>query len=176
MIFRTIVVFLVIVSSASYAFEKCSTTTLGKLEYIWGQGVKDKQSRILLNGTEVFKIDSYQIGENVIGDGRVLDKKNNISKLIVYYKFNTKQYITTDPKYGDLYRHKAYRLFDFSGEKVVISNEFYPPADYDAPIKWVSWGQKNVVIAFGDGSRFKYEKGNVSMIDKGIEKINGGEK
>ena len=175
MIFRAIVAFLVMVSAASYAFEKCpadsttcSTTTLGKLEYIWGQGEKDNQSRILLNGTEIFKSDSYQIGEDVNGDGVVLDKNNNISKLIVYYKLNTQQYVTTDPKYGDLYRHRAYRLFDFSGQEVVISNEFYPPADYDARLKWVSWGQKNSVITFDDGSRFKYENGHVTMIDSSV--------
>lgn len=63
MILRTIISFLVMVSVASYAFKKCpddstkcSTTTLGKLEYILGQGDKDKQSRLLLNGKEIFKI------------------------------------------------------------------------------------------------------------------------
>jgi len=176
MISRTIVALLVMVSAASYAFEKCpadatkcSTTTLGKLEYILGQSVKDKQSRILLNGMEIFKSDSYRIGEDVVGDGRVLDKNNNINKLIIYYRLNTKQYIKTDAKYGDLYRLSAYRVFDFSGKEVVISNEFYPPADYDAPLKWVSWGQNNSVIAFDDGSRFKYEKGHVTMIDDGTK-------
>lgn len=175
MILRVIIILLALMSAESYAFDKCpadstkcSTTTLGKLEYIWGQGVKDKQSRILLNGMEIFKSDSYQIGEDVVGDGRVLDKNNNINKLIVYYKLNTQQYITTDPKYGDLYRYVAYRLFDFSGSEVVISNEFYPPADYDAHLKWVSWGQKNSVITFDDGSRFKYENGHVTMIDSGV--------
>lgn len=49
----------------------------------------------------------------------------------------------------------------------MISNEFYPPANYDAPLRWVSWGQKNSVIAFDDGSRFKYENGRVTMIDDG---------
>jgi len=172
MILRAMVAFLMLVSTVSYAFEKCpedattcSITTLGKLEYIWGQEVKDKQSRILLNGVEVFKNDSNQIGEEPNGDGFVLDKNNNISKLVIYYYLNTPQYIKTDPKYGDLYRYVAYRLFDFSGKEVAISNEFYPPADYDALLKWVSWGQKNSVIAFDDGSRFKYEKGHVTMID-----------
>lgn len=175
MIFRTVVAFLVMVSAASYAFDKCpagstscSTTTLGKLEYVWGQDVKDKQSRILLNGAEIFKSDSSQIGEDPNGDGFVLDKNNNVSKVIVYYYLNTPQYIRTDPKYGELYRHIAYRLFDFSGKEVVISNEFYPPADYDARPGWVSWGQKNSIITFDDGSRFRYENGHVTMIDSGV--------
>ncbi len=174
MALRSIIAGLILISASSYAFEKCpadstkcSTTTLGKLEYIWGKGVKDKQSRILLNGNEIFKNDSNQIGEDVVGEGRVLDKNNNISKLIIFYDFNTPQYITTDPKYGDLYRYRAYRLFDFSGKEVVISNEFYPPSNYDAPLRWVSWGQKNTVISFDDGSRFKYENGHVTMIDDG---------
>ncbi|MFC0138835.1 hypothetical protein ACFFJN_01110 [Erwinia mallotivora] len=174
MILRAMVAFLMLVSTVSYAFEKCpedatkcSTTTLGKLEYISGKSQSDKQSRILLNGNEIFKSDSYQIGEEPNGDGFVLDKKHNINKLIVYYKFNTQQYIKTDPTYGDLYRYRAYRLFDFSGKEVVISNEFYPPADYDAHLKWVSWGQKNSVITFEDGSRFKYENGHVTMINNG---------
>ena len=173
---RSIAVLLMLVSVVSYAFEKCpadatncSTTTLGKLEYSWGKEEKDKQSRILLNGKDIFKNDSNQIDEDVVGDGRLLDKHNNINKLIVYYDFNTPKYIKTDPKYGDLYRYRAYRLFDFSGKEVVISNEFYPPADYDAPLKWVSWGQKNSVITFADGSRFKYEKGHVTMIDDGTK-------
>lgn len=175
MILRAMVVFLMLVSTVSYAFEKCpagstkySITTLGKLEYIRGQGAKDKQSRILLNGGEIFKNDSNQIGEDVNANGFVLDKNHNISKLIVYYYLNTPQYITTDSKYGDLYRYVAYRLFDFSGKEVVISNEFYPPAHYDARLRWVSWGQKNSVIAFDDGSRFKYENGQVTMIGSGV--------
>jgi hypothetical protein len=174
MALRSIITGLILISASSYAFEKCpadstkcSTTTLGKLEYLSGKRQNDRQSRILLNCNEIFKNDSYQIGEDVVGEGRVLDKNNNISKLIIFYDFNTPQYITTDPKYGDLYRHIAYRLFDFSGKEVVISNEFYPPANYDAPLRWVSWGQKNSVIAFDDGSRFKYENGHVTMIDDG---------
>ncbi|NTX69233.1 hypothetical protein FCH31_07245 [Lelliottia amnigena] len=174
MILRIIISGLILMSASSYAFEKCpkdstkcSTTTLGKLEFIWGKKAIDKQSHILLNGKEVFKNDSEQIGEDVNGDGRVLDQKNNISKLIVFYDFNTPHYITTDPKYGDMYRYRAYRLFDFSGKDVVISNEFYSPANYDASIDWVSWGQKNSVIAFDDGSRFRYENGRVTMIDDG---------
>ncbi|AFJ48666.1 hypothetical protein [Shimwellia blattae] len=177
MIFRTIVVFLVMVSFASYAFEKCPanstkcfTTTPDKIKYIWGKEEKDKQSRVLLNGVEIFKNDSSQIGWDQDGWFYSDDKKTGgMSKFVVYYDFNTPQYITTDPKYGDLYRYRAYRIFDFSDDNVVVSNEFYPPADYDAPIKWVSWGQKNAVIAFDDGSRFKYENGHVSMIDNGSE-------
>lgn len=177
MILRAMTLFLILVSATSFAFEKCPidstkcvTTTLGKLEYISGKSENDKQSRILLNGKEIFKNDSNQIGEDPNGDGFVLDKNNNVSKVIVYYFLNTQQYIKTDPKYGDLYRSVAYRLLDFSGKEVVISNEFYPPADYEAPLKWVSWGQKNSVITFDDGSRFKYENGHVTMIDDGSKK------
>lgn len=176
MFLRIIFFYLALISGISYAYEKCpadsttcSDTTLGKLEYIWGKSETDNQSRILLNGRGIFKNNSSQIDEDVVGNGRVLDKKNNISKLIIYYVLNTPQYITTDPKYGDLYRYRAYRLFDFSGKDVVISNEFYPPANYDAPLRWVSWGQKNSVIAFDDGSRFKYENGHVTMIDDGSD-------
>lgn len=177
MVLRYIVAGIMLLSTTSYAFEhclpdstQCSDTPLGKLEYIWGKSQSDKQSRILLNGKEIFKNDSNQIGEDPNGDGFVLDKNNNVSKVIVYYFLNTQQYIKTDPKYGDLYRSVAYRLLDFSGKEVVISNEFYPPADYDAPLKWVSWGQKNSVITFDDGSRFKYENGHVTMIDDGSKK------
>ncbi len=174
MILRIITLFLMFTSAVSYAFEKCpdsstkcDNTALGKLEYIWGQGVGDKQSRILLNGSEIFKSDSNQIGEDL--DGWTLNSKHLTIKVVVFYDFNTPKYIKTDPKYGDLYRYRAYRLFDFSGKEVVISNEFYPPADYDAPLKWVSWGQKNSVITFDDGSRFKYENGHVIMIDDGTK-------
>ncbi|WP_446029507.1 hypothetical protein [Lelliottia amnigena] len=172
MILRLIISGLMLMSASSYAIEKCpadstncSITALGKLEYVWGMNQTDKKSRVLLNGTEIFKNDSEQIDEDVVGDGRVLDKENNLSKIIVYYVLNTPQYIKTDPKYGGVYRDRAYRLFDFSGQEVVVSNEFYPPADYDAPLKWVSWGQKNSVITFDDGSRFRYENGHVTMID-----------
>lgn len=172
MALRSIVAGLILISASSYSFEKCpsdstkcSTTTLGKLEYISGRNQKDKQSRVLLNGKEIFKSDSNQIGEDL--EGWTLNSENLISKVIVFYDFNTPQYITTDPRYGDLYRYRAYRFFDFSGKEVVISNEFYPPANYDAPLRWVSWGQKNSVIAFDDGSRFKYENGHVTMIDDG---------
>ncbi|MGP3591503.1 hypothetical protein [Vagococcus sp. WN89Y] len=77
---------------------------------------------------------------------KVKDKQNNISKLIVYYNLNTQQYIITVPKYGGLYRSTAYRVFCFSGKEVVISNEFYPPADYDAQLRWVFWGQKTLLL------------------------------
>ena len=176
MILRVMTLFLMLFCAVSYAFEKCpdsstqcDNTALGKLEYIWGKGMDDKQSRILLNGMEIFKNDSNQIGGDI--EGWTLNSKNLVSKVVVFYDFNTPQFITTHPKYGDLYRHRAYRLFDFSGKEVVISNEFYPPADYDAPLKWVSWGQKNSVIAFDDGSRFKYEKGHVTMIDDGTKTL-----
>ena len=173
MILRAIILLLVLVSAESYAFDKCTqrqscdNTTLGKLEYISGSSHNDRQSHVLLNGKEIFKNDSKKIDSDL--EGWVLDKENFRRKLIIFFDFNTPQYITTDPKYGDLYRYRAYRLFDFSGKEVVISNEFYPPADYDAPLKWVSWGQKNSVIAFDDGSRFKYEKGHVAMIDDGTK-------
>ncbi|WP_446029511.1 hypothetical protein [Lelliottia amnigena] len=172
MVLRYIVPGIMLLSTTSYAFEhcppdstQCSDTPLGKLEYIWGQSQSDEQSRVLLNGKEIFKNDSDQIGEDL--EGWTLNSKNLTSKVIVFYDFNTPQYITTDPKYGDLYRDRAYRLFDFSDKEVVISNEFYSPANYDASIDWVSWGQKNSVIAFDDGSRFRYENGRVTMIDDG---------
>ena len=173
MILRTMTFFLMLVSTMSYAFEKCAqsqhcdNTTLGKLEYISGKSQSDRQSRISLNGKEIFKNDSNKIDPDL--EGWLLNSKSLVTKVIVFYDFNTPQFITTHPKYGDLYRYRAYRLFDFSGKEVVISNEFYPPADYDAPLKWVSWGQKNSVIAFDDGSRFKYEKGHVTMIDDGTK-------
>ncbi|MDP9566736.1 UNVERIFIED_ORG: hypothetical protein J2806_002400 [Kosakonia oryzae] len=48
MVLRSIIAGLVWISSSSYAFEKCTqrtncdNTTLGKLEYIWGQESNDK--------------------------------------------------------------------------------------------------------------------------------------
>ncbi|WP_261644016.1 hypothetical protein [Erwinia mallotivora] len=173
MILRAMTLFLMLISSMSYAFEKCiqrtscDNTTLGKLEYVWGQYSNDKKSHVTLNGNNLLTVDGSQIGREPNGDGFILDKNNNISKVIFYYYLNTPKHIKTDPRYGDLYRYVEYRLFDFSGKEVVISNEFYPPADYDAPLGWVSWGQKNSVITFKDGSRFKYEKGHVTMIDSG---------
>jgi len=171
---RSIIAGLILISASSYAFEQCpdsstqcDNTALGKLDYIWGQEEKDGQSRILLNGKEIFKNDSNQIGEDL--EGWTLNSENLISKVIVFYDFNTPQYITTNPKYGDMYRYRAYRLFDFSRKEVVISNEFYPPSDYGARLRWVSWGQKNSVIAFDDGSRFKYENGHVTMINDGSD-------
>ncbi|WP_227121948.1 hypothetical protein [Kosakonia oryzae] len=139
---------------------KCDNTTLGRLEYMWGRNSSDNKSHVLLNGNDIFNNNSSQIGEDV--EGWVLDKNNKTNKVVVYYRFNEPKQIAEN-----LYRYRAYRLFDFSGEKVIISNEFYPPADYEAPLRWVSWGQKNSVIAFDDGSRFKYENGHVTMIDDG---------
>ncbi|QJT83621.1 hypothetical protein C0557_00885 [Kosakonia sp. MUSA4] len=175
MALRAIISGLVLVSVSSYSFEKCTqginceNTTLGKLEYIWGQESNDKKSHVTLNGHNILNVDASQIGPESNGDSFILDKNKNVSKIIFIYFLNTPRYITTSPKYGDMYRYRAYRLFDFSRKEVVISNEFYPPADYDAPLRWVSWGQKNSVIAFDDGSRFKYENGHVTMIDDGSD-------
>ena len=166
MALRSIIAGLILVSASSYAFEKCTqrtncdNTTLGKLEYIDGNKEKDKQSRILLNGREIFKNYSDQIGADL--EGWDLDKENFRNKIIVFYDLNEPREITKN-----IYQYRAYRMFDFSGKEVVISNEFYPPANYDAPLRWVSWGQKNSVISFDDGSRFKYENGHVTMIDDG---------
>ena len=167
---RYAMLILFIFSSMSNAIEKCSSniiectnTSLGKLEYDWGGNAADHKSSVLLNGEVIFSNNSLQIGEDVIGDGRVLDGNNKVSKVIVYYRIDDLHLI------DNTFRYKAYRIFDFSGKKVTISNEFYPPANYDAPIKWVSWGQKNSVIAFEDGSRFRYEKGQVTMIKAGSE-------
>ena len=168
MALRSIIAGLILVSASSYAFEKCTqrtncdNTTLGRLEYMWGRNSSDNKSHVLLNGNDIFNNNSSQIGEDV--EGWVLDKNNKTNKVVVYYRFNEPKQIAEN-----LYRYRAYRLFDFSGEKVIISNEFYPPADYEAPLRWVSWGQKNSVIAFDDGSRFKYENGHVTMIDDGSE-------
>ncbi|QJT78738.1 hypothetical protein [Kosakonia sp. MUSA4] len=169
---RFIIVGLILISASSYSFEKCpagstncSTTTLGKLEYIWGQEEKDGQSRILLNGKEIFKSDSSQIGWDQDGWFYSDDKKmGGMSKFVVYYDLNEPRQITKD-----LYLYRAYRIFDFSGEEVVISNEFYPHEVWNIDIEWASWGKKNAVIAFKDGSRFKYENGHVTMIDDGSE-------
>lgn len=175
MILRIITLFFMLAPAVSYAFEKCpagvtycDNTALGKLEYIWGQGEEDNQSRILLNGKEIFKNDSNQIGWDQEGwfysDN---EKAGSMGKLVVYYDLNTPQYIRTNPKYGDVYLYRAYRVFDFSGKEVVISNEFYPHEVWNIDIDWVSWGKKNAVIAFKDGSRFRYENGHVTMIDSG---------
>ncbi len=168
MALRSIIAGMILISASSYAFEKCTqrtncdNTTLGRLEYMWGRNSSDNKSHVLLNGNDIFNNNSSQIGEDV--EGWVLDKNNKTNKVVVYYRFNEPKQIAEN-----LYRYRAYRLFDFSGEKVIISNEFYPPADYEAPLRWVSWGQKNSVIAFDDGSRFKYENGHVTMIDDGSE-------
>ncbi|SEL82448.1 hypothetical protein SAMN04487787_12246 [Kosakonia sacchari] len=175
MALRSIIAGLILISASSYAFEKCvqrtncDNTTLGKLEYIWGQDSSDKKSHVTLNGNNILTVDASQIGRESNMDGFILDKNNNVSKIIFIYFLNTPLYITTDPRYGDFYRYRVYRLFDFSAKKVVISNEFYPPANYNAPLRWVSWGQKNSVIAFDDGSRFKYENGHVTMMDDGSD-------
>ncbi|UJD92954.1 hypothetical protein FS593_00945 [Lelliottia amnigena] len=172
MILRVMILFLMLFSAVSYAFEKCpdsstecDNTALGKLEYIWGKGMEDKQSRILLNGREIFKNDSSQIGWDQEGwfysDNQHM---GDMSKFVVYYDLNEPRQITQD-----LYLYRAYRIFYFSGEGIVISNEFYPYKVWNIDIDWVSWGKKNAVIAFKDGSRFKYEKGQVTMIDDGTK-------
>jgi len=170
MISRAIAVLLMLVTTVPYAFgkcpasaTKCNYTRLGTVEYIWGQEGKNKQSRILLNGREIFKNDSSQIGWDQDGWFYSDDKKmGGMSKFVVYYDLNEPRQITKD-----LYLYRAYRIFDFSGEEVVISNEFYPHEIWNIDIDWASWGKKNAVIAFKDGSRFKYENGHVTMIDDG---------
>ncbi|WP_237729585.1 hypothetical protein [Lelliottia amnigena] len=66
---RVIVISFMLISGVSFAFEKCpsgtsgcNNTSLGKLEFIWGMNSPDKQSHILLNGKEIFKNNSDQIG------------------------------------------------------------------------------------------------------------------
>ena len=162
-------VILMLLPNISFSYEQCPSvtttcenTTLGKMDYIWGVNTDDNKAYILLNGKKIFEVDGNTIGGDI--EGWLPDENYKKIKIIVYYNFN-------DPKKISeyFYRDRAYRMFDFSGDSVVISNEFYPPADYDAPIKWVSWGQKNSVIAFEDGSRFRYEKGQVTMIKAGSE-------
>ena len=170
MIVKLIFCCLLLVSNVSYAYEKCpeelttcDMTVLGKLEYIWGQNTKDKKSRLLLNGKEIFKNDSSQIGW--VQEGWFFSdngEMGSMTKFVIYYNLNKPREINKD-----LYLYRAYRVLDFSGKNVVISNEFYPREVWNIDLDWVSWGKKNAVIVFEDGSRFRYEKGQVTMIDAG---------
>lgn len=166
---RIIFTCLLLASGASHAFEKCTqrqncdNTRLGKLELISSSEL-DEYAYILLNGVEIYQVKASSI-VNVVtatADGWISDKKNLRIKMLITYSYTAPKKIN-----DNRYQYNAYVLLDFSGEKVVVSNEFYPPADYDAPLKWVSWGKKNSVIAFNDGSRFRYENGQVVMIDDG---------
>ncbi|EXU74652.1 hypothetical protein BG55_15480 [Erwinia mallotivora] len=170
MVLRVMTVLLMLVSAVSYASgecpasaTKCNYTRLGTLEYVWGMNSPDKQSHVLLNGKEIFKNDSDQIGWDQDGWFYSDNKKmGNMSKFVVYYDLNEPRQITKD-----LYLYRAYRVFDFSGKDIVISNEFYPRKVWNIHLDWASWGKKNAVITFKDGSRFKYENGHVTMIDSG---------
>lgn len=88
MVLRSIIAGLVWISSSSYAFEKCTqrtncdNTTLGKLEYIWGQESNDKKSHVTLNGNNILTVDGSQIGRESNGDSFILDKNNNVSRII----------------------------------------------------------------------------------------------
>lgn len=131
----------------------CEDTPLGMLLFVTSQDSRSDFSYIYLNKKEILKEKTAYISSPPVELD--FDKKYNTVKTIISYS-------RVDPLRSD--DSCTNRVMDFSGRDVIISNEFDSNIDC-IDISWVSWGTKNSVITFKDGTKFKYENGHVTMID-----------
>lgn len=135
----------------------CLLTNLGLLE-LQQSTSGDEYSYLILNGREIFKTKTAYMVFNDDSMGYFKNKDYVTIKFIISYvslePCKNKEY------YG--YCNKSV-VIDFSGNKPVLSNSFISDSG-NSVIDWVSWGKKNAIILFEDGSKFKYENNHVERI------------
>lgn len=159
--------FFVFFTINSYAKDVCNETrNIGKLTKFGVLSVVntnglDRKSKISLNNEVIYEEDTN--GFILHGDGDSIFYNGNYvtNKIIVSYSSPT-------PCVDGIMKFNCnvYIVLDFSKDKVIISNPFYPPG-IQSYISWTSWGKKNAVFGFDDDSQFRYENGKVTMIDGG---------
>ncbi len=136
----------------------CRLTNLGVLKSTTKAMSSDGYSHLTLNNVGIYKSSAGYISLIYDDMGFMKNKKYYITKTI----------IETIPKIPC--HHKEFKGFcivsvvlDFSGDKLIISNEFISDTGQDN-VDWVSWGKANSIIVFTDGSKFKYENGRVERV------------
>ena len=140
---------------------RCYHTKLGDLEQISRAHSGDDYSYLTLNGAEIYKAKTDYMTFFYDDAGFFKNKKYLVTKTIASYTLN--EFCTNKEYYGG---HCSQSIFlDLSGDKPVISNAFIPDSG-NSLIDWVSWGQKNAIIVFEDGSKFKYMNGHVERVIK----------
>jgi len=139
---------------------RCYHTKLGELKKITRAHSGDDYSYLTLNGVEIYKAKTDYMTFVYDDAGFFKNKKYLITKTIAEFTSNVP--CTYKEYYG--YCSESVVL-DFSGDKPVISNAFIPDSG-NSLIDWVSWGQKNAIIVFEDGSKFKYMNGHVERVTK----------
>ncbi|WP_409311562.1 hypothetical protein [Pectobacterium sp. B1J-3] len=138
----------------------CKQTKLGVLSVI--DSSSGGSAKIYLNETLIYEaITSYFSfsGDQIFVYDK--NKKPMLNKTIMGYSSPT-------PCVDGIVKLNCnmYIVLDFSQDKLIISNAFYP-ADTQSNLTWTSWGKKNAVFGFDDDSQFRYENGKVTMIDGG---------
>ncbi|MBS0969546.1 hypothetical protein JK232_11655 [Nissabacter archeti] len=134
----------------------CYNISLGKVRNLSASESNDGYSYIYLNDKIIYKAKVDLITPDP--GAYYLDKKNKKRDKIIFYYYargNCTQGI-------DDYKCHANIMIDLTKRKPIVSNIFSPPVD-GSHVSWVSWGEKNSIIAFDDDSRFKYENGKVEM-------------
>lgn len=136
----------------------CYHTKLGVLEQITHANSGDDYSYLTLNGVKIYKAKTDYMSNIYDDTGFFEDKKYIVTKTVITFISNVP---CTHKEY---YGYCSFSVvLDFSGNELVISNEFTPDSG-NSVIDWVSWGKANAIIAFEDGSKFKYMNGRVESV------------
>lgn len=139
---------------------QCYLTKLGFLEQQSKAISDDDYSHLTLNSFEIYKAKTDYMSFTNDDTGIFLDKKFFLTKTIITYTSNVPCH------HKEYYGFCSYSVvLDFSGAKPILSNSFIPDSG-NSVIHWISWGKKNAIIAFEDGSKFKYENGRVERLKK----------
>ena len=146
------------VAGCKYEESSCYLTNLGLFEQKEKMISGDEYSHLMLNGKEIFKTKSAYMVLNDDNMGYFKNKQYVTIKLII-------SFVSFEPCLHNEYYGYCNKniIADFSDKKPVFSNIFISDSG-NSVINWVSWGKKNAIIVFEDGSRFKYENGRVERI------------
>jgi hypothetical protein len=136
----------------------CYLTKLGFLEQQSKAISDDDYSHLTLNSLEIYKAKTDYISFIEDDVGIFKNKKYFMTKTIFTYTSNVSCH------HEEYYGFCSYSVvLDFSGTKPILSDSFTPDSG-NSVINWVSWGKKNAIIVFEDGSKFKYENSRVERV------------
>jgi len=144
-----------------YSFP-CKKTPLGIL-LLESNNISGGYSQITLNGVSIYKQKNADMLSymDFFGDFELIERNEKyfVSKILISY--SKKGACIADE--GEVFNCNANMIIDLTGEKPIISNEFFSDTG-DSYLSWVSWGKLNSVIVFEDDFKFKYSKGHVERV------------
>ncbi|HEE9790073.1 TPA: hypothetical protein R8F93_004159 [Enterobacter soli] len=150
----------IVLADCNLEANMCFQTKMGMLIQKTRVVAGDNYSHLILNDSEIFKARTDYITFEFNDSGVFMNGKHYIIKTVF-------SFISNDPcSFNGYYGFCSKSVvLDFSGTEPKTSNSFTPDSG-NSVIDWISWGKKNAIIVFEDGSRFKYENGRVERLKK----------